>query len=304
MTGKSARPTFFFCRIEIHLEGHLETHDTLDWRQFTIAVKRLADSLSYGADKSPFLGSGIEYVQSRQYFWGDPIRHIDWRVTARTRKPYVKEYEAPKRLPCYLLLDTSASMTVSSQPRSKYATAVHIAGGLALACLDRISPVGVASVGSSGFRIEPSLSRPQVMLWLFRLRRYRYDESTEVGRRIVELSPTLLNRSLVIVLSDLHDPQAIDALKLLAQMHDCVVLQLRDPAEEHLRGAGAFRGQEAETGESFVTFGRRAWVDQSKIDEELKRGGIDHLIIPTDKPFAQKLRHFFRSRDLLGKGAR
>jgi len=286
------------------LEGYLETHDTLDWRQFMIAVKRLADSLSYGADRSPFLGAGIEYVQSRQYQWGDPIRHIDWRVTARTRKPYVKEYEAPKRLPCYLLFDTSASMTVSSQPRSKYAVAVHIAGGLALACLDRISPVGVVSVGSSGFRIKPSLSRHQVMMWLFRLRRYRYDESTRLGRRIVELSPTLINRSLVIVLSDLHDPQAIDALKLLAQKHDCVVLQLRDPAEEHLRGAGAFRGQEAETGESFVTLGRRAWVDQSKINEELKRGGIDHLIIPTDKPFAQTLRYFFGSRDLLGKGAR
>ena len=286
------------------MEGYLETHDTLDWRQFMIAVKRLADSLSYGADRSPFLGAGIEYVQSRQYQWGDPIRHIDWRVTARTRKPYVKEYEAPKRLPCYLLFDTSASMTVSSQPRSKYAVAVHIAGGLALACLDRISPVGVVSVGSSGFRIKPSLSRHQVMMWLFRLRRYRYDESTRLGRRIVELSPTLINRSLVIVLSDLHDPQAIDALKLLAQKHDCVVLQLRDPAEEHLRGAGAFRGQEAETGESFVTLGRRAWVDQSKINEELKRGGIDHLIIPTDKPFAQKLRYFFGSRDLLGKGAR
>ena len=82
------------------------------------------------------------------------------------------------------------------------------------------------------------------------------------------------------------------------------MLQLRDPAEEHLRGAGAFRAQEAETGQSFVTLGRRAWVDQSKINEELKRGGIDHLIIPTDKPFAQKLRYFFGSRDLLGKGAR
>jgi uncharacterized protein (DUF58 family) len=286
------------------MEGHLETHDTLDWRQFTIAIKRLADSLSYGADRSPFLGAGVEYVQSRQYQWGDPIRHIDWRVTARTRKPYVKEYEAPKRLPCYLLLDTSASMTVSSQRRSKYAVAVHIAGGLALACLDRVSPVGVVSVGSSGLRIDPSLSRHQVMLWLHRLRKYRYDESTRLGRRIVEMSPTLLNRSLVIVLSDLHDPQAIDALRLLAQMHDCVVLQLRDPAEEHLRGAGAFRAQEAETGQSFVTLGRRAWVDQSKIDEGLRRGGIDHLIISTDKPFAQKLRYFFRSRDLLGKGAR
>src|SRR5947208_15766132 len=123
------------------MHGFLESADTLDARQFLIAIKKLADTLSYGADRSPFLGSGIEYVQSRPYQWGDPIRSIDWRVTARTRKFYVKEYEAPKRLPCYLLIDTSASMAVTSVKKSKYALAVHIAGGVAFACLQRVSPV-------------------------------------------------------------------------------------------------------------------------------------------------------------------
>jgi uncharacterized protein (DUF58 family) len=286
------------------MEGFLETCDTLNARQFWIAVKRLADSLSYGTDRSPFLGSGIEFVQSRPYQWGDPIRSIDWRVTARTGKIYVKEYEAPKRLPCYLLLDTSASMTISSQKRSKYAVAVHIAGGVAFACLERISPVGMVGVGSRDLRVEPSLSRNQIMEWLHRLRHFRYDETTALGRRIAELGSTLTSRAMVIVLSDLHDPQALPALKQMAQQHDCVVLHLLDPAERGLRGSGFLRAQEAETGRAFVTRGRRQWLDPETVAQQMRRAGIDYMRIETDTPFASKLRHFFKSRNLLGRGAR
>ena len=286
------------------MEGYLQELDTLDSRQFILAVKRLATSLSYGTDRSPFLGSGIEYVQSREYHWGDPIRSIDWRVTARTRKWYVKQYEAPKRMPCYLLVDTSASMTISSQRRSKYALAVHVAGGIALACLGRVSPVGVVAVGDRDLRVDPSLSKDQILQWLHRLRRFRYDETTTLGRRITELSPSLTARALVIVLSDLHDRRALPALKLLTERHDVVVLQFQDPAEVNLRGSGLFRAQEAETGREFVTHGRRRWLDQDQVDEVMKRRGMDHLLITTDKPFVHRLRYFFQTRDLLGKGAR
>jgi hypothetical protein len=142
------------------------------------------------------------------------------------------------------------------------------------------------------------------MEWLHRLRRFRYDEPTMLESRITELSPSLSSRALIIILSDMHCEGALAALKLMAQMHDCVVLQLQDPAETNLRGSGFIRAQEAETGRAFVTHGRAQWLDQETIDRELKRGGIDHMLIRTDIPFAHKLRHFFESRDLLGRGAR
>ncbi len=286
------------------MEGYLDSCDTLDARQFLLAVKRLADSLSYGTDRSAFLGAGIEYVQSRPYVWGDPVRSIDWRVTGRTGKVHVKEYEAPKRMPCYLFVDTSASMTVSSQAKSKYAVAVHMAGGLALACLARVSPVGVIGAGSRDFRVEPSLSGAQILQWLHRLRHFRYDETTSLGRKLTLVSPTLTSRSLLILLSDLHDPLAVAALKPLAQKHDCVVLHLQDPAEGGLRGAGFLRAREAETGRAFVTRGRRRWTDPDRVAQELRRGGIDYLRIEIDKVFVPQLRNFFRSRNLLGRGAR
>lgn len=286
------------------MEAHLDSLDTLDARRFDMAIKRLADSLSFGVDRSPYLGSGVEYVQSRPYLFGDPIKSIDWRVTARTGEPFVKEYESPKRMPCYLLVDTSASMTIHSGKRSKYGLAVHIAGGLALACLDRVSPVGILGVGGRDLRVTPSLSKDQIMRWLHQLRRYRFDEPTTLAQRLNQLVPTLSSRTLLVVLSDMHDPQATGLLKRVGQQHDSVVLQLRDRAEDGLRGAGLFRAVEAETGRDFVTHGRSVWSDPAAVGIELRRAGIDHLLIRTEDEVAMPLRRFFRARGLLGKGAR
>ncbi len=288
----------------MHETFELDPIDHLDSRQFVIAIRRIADSLSYGTDHSPYVGSGIEYMQSRPYQAGDPVKSIDWRVTARTRKVYVKEYESPKQLPVYLLIDTSASMTIASSRVSKYAMAVQIAGGLALACLDRFSPVALLGVGQRELRNTPSLSRDRILQWLHELRRYRRDETTRLSRRLVELGPLLLHRSLVVVLSDLNEPAALAPLKQLAQRHDCVAIQFCDPAEVGLRGVGFLRAQEAETGDAFVTRGKQLGIDQSRWNAELKRGRVDHLVIRTNQPFLHNLRHFFRTRGLLGRGTR
>ncbi len=286
------------------MRGFVEHFETLDSRQFVIAIRKLADSLSYGIDRSPFLGSGLEYVQSRLYQLGDSVRAMDWRVTARTRRHHVKEYESPKSLPCYLLIDTSASMTVSSVAKSKYETALYMAGGLAFACLDRVSPVAVVTVGDRALRGRPTLSKHRVLRWLLDLRHYHYDEGTTLSRRLRDIVPSLAERSVFIVLSDLHDEGAVPALKRLIQVHDCVVLHLQDPAEATLRGAGLFRAREAETGREFVTTGRASFTDPEKVRGELKRVGIDYCLIRTDRPFEHSLRHLFKARGGVGRGVR
>ena len=271
------------------------TQDPLDARQFELAVRRLANALGYGQESSPFLGAGIEYVQSRPYLPGDPVKFIDWRVTGRTGKVHVKEYEAPRQMPVYLLVDTSASMCVSSLPMSKYAWAVQLAGGLALAAVDHMNPVGLMAVGERDLHQTPTLARTAVMQWLHALRQYRFVEGTSLGKRVRQLIPRVEQRCLFMVLSDLHDPDAISAIKLMAHEHDSAVVHLQDPAERGRTGGGIFRAVEAETGRAFVAHGLSRWFGDDEA-HALARAGVDYLSLPTDQPVLPRLRHFLKSR--------
>ncbi len=276
------------------------TNDPLDARQFEIAVRRLSNALTYGQESSPFLGAGIEYVQSRLYQPGDPVKFIDWRITGRTGKFHVKEYEAPKQMPVYLLVDTSASMCVSSLPMSKYAWAVQLAGGIALAAVEHMNPVGLMTVGDRELHQTPSLGRGSILQWLHQLRKFQFVETTTLGQRIRELIPRVEQRCLFIVISDLHEPDALPAIKLMAQDHDCAVLHLQDPAERGGTGGGIFRAVEAETGREFVAHGHSKFFSD-ETTHSLARAGVDYLHLPTDEPIVSRLSHFLRNRKSTGR---
>jgi len=279
-------------------------HDPVDSRQFEVAVRRLANSLDFGQRDSVFHGAGLEYVQSRPYVAGDAVKFIDWKISARLGKLYVKEFKETKQIPLYLLLDTSASMCVSSQPLSKYAWAVRVATGIGLAAQSSVTPVGLLGCGARELHVRPTLSRNIVMEWSHQLRQHDFSEATSLSARARELAPSLAKRTTIIVLSDLHDPDAIAALQVLAQRHDCIVLHFEDPAEQGLRGAGIIRGVEAESGRGFVGFGGRRQVDSSGWKAELSRFGIDYLHLRTDEPLLGKLTYFIKNRGFASRSAR
>ena len=279
-------------------------HDPVDSRQFEVAVRRLANSLDFGQRDSVFHGAGLEYVQSRPYVAGDAVKFIDWKISARLGKLYVKEFKETKQIPLYLLLDTSASMCVSSQPLSKYAWAVRVATGIGLAAQSSVTPVGLLGCGARELHVRPTLSRNIVMEWSHQLRQHDFSEATSLSARARELAPSLAKRTTIIVLSDLHDPDAIAALQVLAQRHDCIALHFEDPAELGLRGAGIIRGVEAESGRGFVGFGGRRQVDSSGWKAELSRFGIDYLHLRTDEPLLVKLTYFIKNRGFASRSAR
>jgi uncharacterized protein (DUF58 family) len=270
--------------------------DPLDARQFELSIRKLADTLAYGQQTSAFLGSGLEFAQSRPYQTGDAVKSIDWRVTGKTGRVHVKEYEAPRRMPVYLMIDTSASMLLSSmRANSKYQIALQIAGAIALASLRQSNPVGILAVGSRQLHSPANSSKRSILGWLNQLRSASYEESTRVGEKLRALAAQLKQTSVLILLSDLHDPLAHASLRTLAQQHDCAVVHLQDPVETQLPRLGIFRAREAETGIPFTAtrhFNRSPAFNPS----ELAAADISYLKILVGTEFVGPLRHFLLQR--------
>lgn len=293
---------------------------------FEMVVRRLADDLAFGTDTSIFTGAGIEYAQSRPYEPGDAIRQMDWRITARTGRPYVKEYEALKRTDVHLVVDTSASMGVASTDLAKHDLAIWCAAAIGLVAQRRLSPVAVLGGGERETRFEPTLLATDLWRALEPLRVGAVAEGTRLGERLNGLAVRARRASVIVILSDLHDPEAIPAIRRAAQRHDVIVFEMRDPAEREPLRAGFIRGREAETGTGFLGHGRQRWhrrvdpdgpggagdvsgasgasgTSDAPINEShdsvarvVARAGASHLTLDTDRPFIGPLRHFLSAR--------
>ncbi len=271
---------------------------------FDFVVRRLADDLAFGSDNSRLLGSGLEYASSRPYQPGDSIRLLNWRLTARTGRAFVREYEALKRTSVYLIVDTSASMSVQSTSRSKHDLAIWIASALGLVAQRRMSPVAIIGAGERAVPALPSLRQSDLWQSIEPLRTRIYDEGTNLGARLTHLTMRATRSSVFVVLSDLHDPAALPAIRLAAQKHECLVIRTVDPAETEPLRAGFMRGREPETGRPFLATSRSAWADHEHTRGELLRAGADSLHLRTDSSFLSPLRTGLSSRGSYMRGAR
>ena len=113
-----------------------------------------------------------------------------------------------------------------------------------------------------------------------------------------ELASTLSHRSLLIILSDLHDPTALRAIRSAAVRHDMIVVQLQDPVELAGAGHGFIRTREAETGRHHLATSKQPWPLQENLATELRKAGVDYLALPIDQPFTTPLRQFLFSRGI------
>jgi hypothetical protein len=170
---------------------------------------------------------------------------------------------------------------------------------MALAAMRRLTPVGMVDAGSRDLHVEPSLSQANTFHWLNTLRHVAYDEPTRLTARLDELTGYLRTRSLIVVLSDLHDQGSLAAIRRTHQRHDVIVLKIEDPAERGRLRAGLVPAVEAETGRMLLALSGSRWFEKHAEEDDLqslKDAGVDHLVLATDRDIVVPLRRFLRER--------
>lgn len=201
-----------------------------------VVARLIVEGFAVGQHKSPFKGSSIEFVEHRQYYPGDEIRHIDWRAYGKTGRYFVKEFEEETNLRCYLLVDASGSMGYRQSTLSKFDYARQLAAALGHLLLQQRDAVGLITFDTQvRERIEPSTHPQTFGRMTATLEQTRPARETGLHGVFEQVLPTLKRRSLVVLLSDCFadlDPM-LSALKQFRHArHEVLLFQIVAPEEE------------------------------------------------------------------------
>jgi uncharacterized protein (DUF58 family) len=282
-------------------------------RQIEIRTRRMVNTLFSGDYKSSFKGRGIEFLDVREYLPGDDVRTIDWKVTARFGKPFVKKYAEERELVVILLVDASGSDRFGTRRLFKLEQAAQVAATLAFSAIRNNDKVGLIFFTD---RIEKYVPPRKGRMHVLRLiRDILYFEPENKGTDAVQalefLMHVLKRRAIVFLISDFtgegfRPAQFKQPLGIAARKHDLVVVSVSDPAEAELPRLGLVEVEDAETGQlatidtSDPGLRRRFKRHREAREEEtqilFRRLGVDSIAVSTAEDFTKKLHQFFQKR--------
>ncbi|MCQ2576374.1 MAG: DUF58 domain-containing protein [Treponema sp.] len=220
-----------------------------------IAAADLAEGMKTGNFKSLYRGQGIEFSGAREYIRGDDIRSIDWNVTARMGRPFVKVFEEERELQIFIVLDSSLSMQLGDGRTSKYESAVETAALIAIAAEMNQCPVGAVFFdGAIHFSCSPVAGREQTMLLLTRLDKAPEEpvNGSVLGNALTGAGKLLKKRSLVFILSDFRSAGWDKPLINLAHKNDVVAIRLQNSFDIQLPEMGVVPFVDTESGEKMI----------------------------------------------------
>jgi uncharacterized protein (DUF58 family) len=286
-------------------------------RQIEIRTRRLVDAAMGGEYHSVFKGRGMDFDEVREYVPGDEVRTIDWNVTARSGKPFVKKFSEERELTILLMVDVSASGNFGSAAQSKRELAAELAAVLAFSAINNNDKVGLILFSDQIEQyIPPKKGRRHVLRVV---REVLYFEPQHRGTDIVQAldfaNRVLQRRAVTFLISDFqttgetaHTLSALQrAIRLAHTRHDLVALHIRDRREEELPDVGMLAIEDAETGEILELStsnpkvrARFAEVSRRQV-ETLRRmlaaESVDALELQTGESYVPPLMNFFKTRE-------
>ncbi|MDO5461167.1 MAG: DUF58 domain-containing protein [Bacteroidales bacterium] len=278
-------------------------------RKIEIKTRGLSHNIFAGQYHSAFKGRGMSFSEVREYQYGDDVRDIDWNVTARFNKPYIKVFEEERELTVMLLVDLSDSLDFGTVNRTKREMVTEIAATIAFAAIQNNDKIGVIFFTDKVEKfIPPQKGRKHILYIIRELINFEPESKrTSIRVPLEYLTNAIKKRCTAFIISDfISNDDYRNAMTIANRKHDVVAIQVYDRRLASMPRIGLVKFRDAETGEEMYVDTssakvqeeqRRWWNGQcANLDEVLKKSRVDSVSISTDQDYVKALLALFSRR--------
>ena len=278
-------------------------------RKIEIKTRGLSQNIFAGQYHSAFKGKGMEFAEVREYQFGDDVRDIDWNVTARFHRPYVKIFEEERELTVMLLIDVSGSLDFGTMRQTKRDMVTEIAATIAFSAIQNNDKIGVIFFSDLIEKyIPPKKGRRHILYIIRELLDFQPEShKTDVGMATAFLTRMMKRRCTSFVISDFYDNKDfLQEMEIANRKHDIVAIQVYDQRAKQLPNIGLMKVRDAESGhEMYIDTAdkrlRRAhtqyWLSREQyLKETFAKSKVDWTSVATNEDFAKALMLLFRQR--------
>ena len=278
-------------------------------RKIEIKTRGLSQNIFAGEYHSAFKGRGMAFSEVREYQFGDDIRDIDWNVTARFHRPYVKVFEEEREITVMLLIDVSGSLDFGTRGQLKRDMLTEIAATLAFSAIQNNDKIGVIFFSDKIEKYIPAKKGRKHILYIIRemLDFQPKSKKTDISYAVEFMTRVLKRRSTVFMLSDFYNKTSFQKeLQIAGQKHDIMAIQVYDPLAKNLPDVGMLKVEDAESGREIIidTSSKKLRIQHSKVwaerqqhlREDFAKSNVDWNSIATNEDYVKAMMLLFKMR--------